>query len=221
MATSGQIAKFEKDVVRNFNSLATERAQIVLGSGLLSDVLNADPERLKNAFVRNTVRRLFGLTPLSVDFPTWRKVKIYNDYRKIADHLDLLEHDDVGPMVAKIFKKLDVLSEVDRIEIEVVRLRIYDICLEKGLFFEDICNQAKSFHLRPLPPEAVIFLRDQYRDQPMGERLVVVIDPIEYNGKRYVFSIGNSPQKGLSLYAHGVDSIKKCDESKFLFMKLS
>lgn len=153
-------------------------------SGLLKDVLDKlsgeDGGRWGEAFKR-TLRKE-NPWPTS-SFPIFRTIQIGT-------------HSFIGSLRRKIEKNghsIDCLGNdiLDRITLAPTRTTLNlvvvsnaDLGFPSGAKLEDTCVRAKERGLDYCPAETGPQLRYQYSDQPMGESLFIVMDPIAMNYPR-------------------------------------
>ena len=77
-------------------------------------------------------------------------------------------------------------------EVELVVVTVGDLGFPKGAILEQIYTRAKQHGLKLCPPEVGPALRLQYPDQPLGEWLLIAMEPITGpDGSPYVFCVGH------------------------------
>lgn len=94
-------------------------------------------------------------------------------------------------------------------EINLVRVSVADLGFPNGAHHLDICNRAFKFNMRFCPAEVGPQLRLQYHDQPVGEKLRIIMEPIEgseHLGRidSFVFFVEHKKDEGPSLNAYAV-----------------
>lgn len=118
------------------------------------------------------------------DFPIWKTIKLgtglktADDFRKAIKSLKFRISDHANDILGQPALTVSPTE----IEVDLVLLTIAELGLQNGVIYRDICAKAKEFGLELCPAEVGPQLRLQYTDQPMGEWIVVAMDPITGSG---------------------------------------
>src|SRR3990167_9854935 len=99
-----------------------------------------------------------------------------------------------------ILKKMDVSKK--EIEVDLVNISVKELGFNNSATLKDIYAKAKEYGFELCPNEVGPQLRLQYEDQPMGEWLIIGMEPIAGSGGgRGLFRVGHG-SSGLWLHTH-------------------
>ena len=135
------------------------------------------------------------------EFATWKTIKI-GTQKSVKDLTKALTGNGfrISDWAADILKKT-TLAQTET-EIELVLVTVADLGFTKATRRDAIYNRAKELGLDLVPPEVGPQLRLAYTDQPMGEWLLMGMEPIAGSGGRLrVFSVVRR-EDGLWLRTH-------------------
>lgn len=93
------------------------------------------------------------------------------------------------------------------ITLGTLRLKVTNLGFAQGAFYKEVYQRARA-GMNFFPAEFAILLRLLYLDQPVGERLWVISDPVKSVGDKGRFSLDHDPHDGLCVRGHvGPDQI--------------
>lgn len=127
-------------------------------------------------------------------FPIWKTIKLgiqksADEYRK-AIKADGMKIGDYGN---DILGKPAFNVSSDEIEVELVRITVAELGFKNGATRKEIYNKALELGRKLCPNEVGPALRLQYADQPLGEWLLVAMEPItDSRGSPDVFDVARS-----------------------------
>ncbi len=128
----------------------------------------------------------------SRDFPTWRTVKL-GKHTSVDLFMKALKKAGmkINDWGMDILKRTVLATEL--VEIELVRVSVADLGFTGATRRDEIYRRAQEFGLELCPAEVGPALREQYLDQPLGEWLLIGMDPIvDSDGCLSVFFVGRS-----------------------------
>jgi len=103
-------------------------------------------------------------------------------------------------------------------EIDLVVVSNDDLGVKKGAYFKDTYKRALELGLVLCPNEVGPQLRLQYTDQPMGEWLLIAMDPIEdSDGDLSVFRVGRDGVGAWLFGYYGHSGRRWSADSRFVF----
>ena len=116
-------------------------------------------------------------------FPTWRTLKVGND-QSMKDLSKALMNNGfrITGWAVEILKKITAAPA--EAEIELVNVSVRELGFEEGATREQIYARARECGLGLIPAEAGPHLRLLYTDQPLGEWLLIGMEPIVDSGGR-------------------------------------
>lgn len=129
------------------------------------------------------------MTMTTEKFPTWKTVRI-GTHRSVEDLSKALGNAGyrVSDWANDILGKITV-SPTEK-ELELVVITVGDLGFKNGAKREDIYRRAQELGLDLCPAEVGPQLRLQYKDQPMGEWLLIAMEPIaDSDGGLHVFNV--------------------------------
>lgn len=114
-------------------------------------------------------------------FATWRVLRIGTHKSAESLSASLLERRcRINAWAHDIIKK--VIVDSAEVMVDLVMLSVAELGFKDGARYDQICARAKELGLKLCPGEVGLQLRLQYNDQPMGEWLVVAMEPIADSG---------------------------------------
>jgi len=110
-------------------------------------------------------------------FPIWRTVKL-GLHKNADEYCRALHVADfyIGIFANNILGRI-TFSVAER-EVDLIVRSVAELGFANGATFAQICDAAKKLGLSLCPAEVGPALREQYRDQPMNEWLVIAMEPI-------------------------------------------
>lgn len=135
------------------------------------ELLNDLNNKLGGEMGNRWQRKLAKMLSESI-FPIWQKIQIgllfsMESCRALLADGGFLVGNHVNPTLNKI-RLTGVFTEL-----ELVVVSVAELGLSEGVTFYQIVERAQEFSLKLCPDEAGPVLRDVYKDQPRGERLLV------------------------------------------------
>mgnify|MGYP001578293579 CR=1 FL=1 len=128
-----------------------------------------------------------------MSFPTWRTLKL-RTYQTVADFRAAITASGakISPWAEELLKSEEfrLTRQEEEVELEVVSNA--DLGRPDGCEFQETVRLAAERGLYPCPKDTGPQLREAYRDQPLGEWLIVVSEPIsDADGNPGVFDVGH------------------------------
>jgi hypothetical protein len=126
------------------------------------------------------------------NFPLWKTIEIggyasVSDMKEAFNKTGALDAGEISWHVKKsIFEYVDITSV--RTNIDLLKVNVTDIGFFTTADHEEVKQRLCDIGCLPCTPEIVAALRMQYLDQPKGELLYPIIDPISldhYNYQQY------------------------------------
>lgn len=120
------------------------------------------------------------------------------------------KHNEVGNRWAHLLVP-SVRCETEPRDLALIRASFRDIGIDPRLGRRRALACAAALGLRPCPAETALALRDEYQDQPYGECLLVMMDPLGQNPGHFVgedgfvFTVGHD-RDGRWLRTRGADT---------------
>jgi hypothetical protein len=172
-ATLGQVRK----LLGLLDGVPQEQVQRVLASGLLSDLLLADVAEIN----RGEFLRVCGLLP---KFKVWRTIKLGTGLKTAGDFRRALADGEFGvsDWASDLLGQPVFEVATEETEIDLVVASVAELGFEQGARRDRIYARAKELGLEPCPAEVGPQLRLQYKNQPMGEWLLIAMEPITGSG---------------------------------------
>ena len=136
---------------------------------------------------------------LSKVFPVWRTITCGIHESTQAFRESLTGQDvRISTYAADILEKTEIASEES--EVQLARVTVAELGFPEGATYEQICARAKERGLQLCPAEVGPALREQYKDQPQGEWLIIAMESIaDSDGDLSVFAVGHG---GDDLWLH-------------------
>ncbi len=88
--------------------------------------------------------------------------------------------------------------------LDLVNITPEEIGFKTGASFAQVCEWAVRLGLQFCPPQVGPILRKDYSGQPLGEFLMIAMEPIVLDGHQCVFGV-NHYSGGLYLHAHSIN----------------
>lgn len=129
------------------------------------------------AFMRGTAK-IVAVAP--ADFPIWKTIKVGTGLKTADDFCRALEAAGyrAGDWTKYILGKPAFTAASVVTEVDLVVLSVAELGLPEGATRVEIYERAKERGLALCPAEVGPQLRRQYPDQPIGEWLIVAMEPI-------------------------------------------
>ncbi|MEK7630610.1 MAG: hypothetical protein AAB417_01075 [Patescibacteria group bacterium] len=136
---------------------------------------------------------LASLSPpeTSPEFQTWKTIKLGTGLKTADDFRRVLRDScRIGDGASDILGKPAFTVCDTEMELDLVRPSVAELGFKDGATFKDICERGLEYGLKLCPAEVGPQLRLQYRDQPLGEWLIIAMKAIRYSaGDLSVFSV--------------------------------
>lgn len=137
---------------------------------------------------------LSGLTPPKSGFKVWKTIKLGMGLRTSYEFPRAIKQAGmkISDWVNEILWKPSFGVATQEIEFDLVNVSVAELGFAKGATRREIYTCAIELGLELCPNKVGPQLRLQYRDQPMGERLLVGMEPIAGSGGYLnVFNVGH------------------------------
>ncbi|MDO8493130.1 MAG: hypothetical protein Q7S19_01120 [bacterium] len=158
---------------------------------------------------------------------TWKTITLGTGLKTGKEFLYALQKKGCGVSyyAMKMIESPTFASKIapKELKIDLVVVEVADLDLKNGGTIKDIYTRAAKRGLLPCPAEAGPQLRMQYRDQPVGERLVIAMDSIDLpTGFSGIFAVEYPEPSGLFLHGgnDGTPEAVYPANTHFVFMKL-
>ena len=126
-------------------------------------------------------------------FKVWQTIKLGTGLKTSDDFRKSLKANgmNVGDRASDILEKPDFTSAVGETEVDLVRVTVAGLGFKQGARRDQIYERARELGLELCPPEVGPQLRLQYKDQPIGEWLLIAMEPCTDSvGLLSVFGVG-------------------------------
>ena len=170
MATVQQIPVLAAKLVEHqakFAPMAVKDAQYVIQNP--ADAIELFIEAVQNRPERAADR-----------FPIWKTIEVgslrgVRAIRKVLGYANC----KVSDLASDILDKPAFKVATEKREIDLVRVSVSELGFVNGAHWIDVCKRAFKYDMDICPAEVGPQLRIQYDDQPIDERLRIVMQPIE------------------------------------------
>ena len=121
---------------------------------------------------------------IGTSLPIWKTIKLGTGPKTVKDFRRALEKDGcrVSDWVTDLLGKPAFSVAKEQIEVDLVKVTVAELGFPNGATVHDIYEAAFKLDLVRCPNEVGPQLRLQYLDQPMGEWILVGMDPIAGSG---------------------------------------
>lgn len=126
------------------------------------------------------------------NFPTWMTIQLGTGLTTADDFRRAFKADGhrFGCWANNMLNQPTFTVAKKKTEVELVKVTVTELGFKNSASFADICKRAAELGLERCPAEVGPQLRLQYRDQPMGEWLLIAMKPIADSvGDLGVFSV--------------------------------
>lgn len=184
------------------NQVSGGQLQDLFDSGILSDVLKANVDRVD----REELKGVLGLGSLrSSDFEVFMTIKLGSGPQSADDFRGALvaEGIHISDRAIDIFGQPAFTLVTEETKVDLVTPTLAQLGFPHGATCRDIYYRVvEVIGLELCPAEVGPHLRSQYKNQPRGELLVVGMEPIlGPGGYPLTFDVIHSENRGLSLNA--------------------
>lgn len=143
---------------------------------------------------RGLQKFLAGLCPAetSLEFHVWKSIKLGTGFKTADDFRRALKAEGcrIGAWGDDILGKPAFTASDVEMTLDLVNVSVADLGFKKGATRKDIYERALSLGLELCPAEVGPQLCLQYQDQPRGEWLLIVMEPIrDSSADLNVFSV--------------------------------
>ena len=160
------------------------------------------------------------LAAKKVMFQVWRTAKIGTGLQAPGDFRKAMKQSgfQISDWANSILDK--VMGANKEEEVELVKITNAELGFPEGARVEDTYRRAKELSLKLCPQEVGLQLRLQYTDQPMGEWLLIGMEPIRASDgyPRVFYVVRNEPGTWLSA-AYGYPEYFWYGNTTWLFRK--
>src|SRR5215813_3927513 len=128
-----------------------------------------------------------------VPFRTWRTMTI-GSYKGVNAYRDALDAAKIkiGDAADEILGRSAFPYVGERTEVELAVVSAAELGVESESSLADFYNRARQLGLMLCPAEVALQLRLDYRDQPLGEALIIAMEPVNtYAGEATILSLVN------------------------------
>ena len=127
------------------------------------------------------------------ELKAWKTIKLGTGLQTADDFRRALKDGGfrIGDRGNDILGKSAFTMATEETEVDLVVVSVAELGFETGAYCEGIYKRAQELELELCPPEVGPQLRLQYKDQPMGECLLIGMEPISDSDSHYpnVFSV--------------------------------
>jgi hypothetical protein len=126
-------------------------------------------------------------------FRTWRTTTI-GSYKGVNAYRDALDAAKIkiGDAADEILGRPAFRYVGDKTEVELAVVSAAELGVESESSLADFYNRARQLGLMLCPAEVALQLRLDYRDQPLGETLIIAMEPVNtYSGEPTILSLVN------------------------------
>jgi hypothetical protein len=126
-------------------------------------------------------------------FRTWRTTTI-GSYKGVNAYRDALDAAKIkiGDAADEILGRPAFPYVREKTEVELAVVSAAELGVESESSLADFYNRARQLGLMLCPAEAALQLRLDYRDQPLGETLIIAMEPVNtYGGEPTILSLVN------------------------------
>ena len=167
-----------------------------------------------------------GGTPMHItsarDAPTWKTIEVgsFPDSTALRNALDAADC-AIGGQAEEVLARPAFTVVSRKMEIDLVAVSPAELGLDgDGVSLAAIYVRAWQLGFRPVPAEVGPQLRLQYPDQPVGEFLIVGMEPIQtWSGEPVILTLANGGAGLILIGQCGRASTKVALTSRFLFVR--
>jgi len=156
------------------------------------------------------------------DVPTWKAIEIGNfaDTLTLRDELDV-RGCSVGGQAAEILARPTFAVSSQRTEVELVNLSPAQLGFTSdSVSLASVYARAQQLGFDLAPAEVGPQLRIQYFDQPMGEFLIIGMEPIKtWGGEPVILNVANGGAGLILIGQNGRDEAEIPVTSRFVFAR--
>ena len=207
-------------LLKLFEDTPSEQTQDVFGSGLLTDIRDANLSGVTPE-TRAEIRRLLGFKTASErsPFSLWGIIRIGGTAKTGLQRRLKSEGFHISASALDIMGK-DAFRINPQQEVSLVRPALADLGFKNLATFKEIISRAREFGYGLCPAEVGPYLRLLETDQPLGNRYWVAMEPIVgSDGHRHVFYVGRSGSGKRWLNTYCVyDGSRWLTDSRFVFL---
>lgn len=111
------------------------------------------------------------------DWPIWKTIQL-GTHKSVDDFYIALERcgNKVSGWARDLLGKITLAKEV--MSVDLVLTTPYNLGFNRNATTTELVARARERGLVPCPAEVGVALREQYQDQPVGERLWIMMEPI-------------------------------------------
>lgn len=182
LATLKQSAK----ILSLFEDTPSDQLQVILGSGFLADLRDADVSKVD----RDEFRKMLGLKPLVPTLTVWKTIKLGSlqvqtlpikapeGGSKCHLYVQALESKKfrIGDYARQILNKVTIASVETEIDLAV--LTVADLGFKRATRYDVIKKRIVEIGAQLCPAEVGPALRLSYEDQPSGEYNAIAMEPL-------------------------------------------
>ena len=126
-------------------------------------------------------------------FRTWRTITI-GSYKGVNAYRDALDEAKIkiGDAADEILGRAGFPYAREETVVELTVVSAAELGVESESSLADFYNRARQLGLMLCPAEVALQLRLDYRDQPLGETLIIAMEPVNtYSGEPTILSLVN------------------------------
>ncbi|GMO26986.1 hypothetical protein [Bradyrhizobium sp. TM233] len=210
---------------------SAKRAVLLLCSTL---ILVAVDEAKAQCTARDVLRNHLALkaaapaaaSPISVssaaDIQLWKKIAIgtFTDLAALRSTMGALGC-SVGSLADEIIARPAFTLSGEKTEVQLVAISAAELGFEGEMAtLGNIYAHAQLLGLRLAPAEVAPQLRLQYLDQPIGEFLIIAMDPIRTSaGEPVILTVANGGAGLILIGQNGQDDLEVPARSRFVFVR--
>lgn len=224
-------ATYDSDRMRQVAASAKRSAKLLVCGALVAACTSAAKAQcsaqnvLRNHLALNEAPPVRGpLTTFrsAADVPTWKKVTIgtFTDLAALRVAMAALGC-GVGTLADEIISRPAFTLSGKRTEVELVAVSPTELGFEgESAKLRNIYARARLLGLRLAPAEVAPQLRLQYLDQPIGEFLIIAMEPIRtWAGEPVILTVANGGAGLILIGQDGQDALDVPARSRFVFVR--
>jgi hypothetical protein len=158
----------------------------------------------------------------AVDVPVWKTIKVgtFANFFALRDALDAANC-GIGEQAAEILARSTFAVHAAKTDVELVAVSAADLGFQTNTAsLASIYTRAQQLGFGRAAPEVAPQLRLQYFDQPIGEFLIIGMEPIKtWNGEPVILTVANGGAGLILMGQDGSDDAEIPVVSRFLFMR--
>jgi len=225
-------ATYDSDRMRLAAASAKRSVNLLVCSALLVACTNAAKAQcsaqdvLRNQLALKGIPAARSIPPASfrtaADVPVWKRITVgtFKNLAGLRGAMGALGC-GVGNSADEIISRPAFTLSGKKTEVELVAISPGELCFPgKTATLENIYERAQLLGLRLAPAEVGPQLRVQYLDQPIGEFLIIAMEPIRtWAGEPVILTVANGGASLILIGQDGHDDFEVPVTSRFVFVR--